>query len=107
MKATNLKRVYFYTFLATLLAAVLSGCATPHTTAAKGLTAYLAYDGKQQQWPRADSALVKADFALPAYVGLPSKPYQVIGFVVNAEPTISGQGLPSWLWTDETRLANA
>ena len=85
----------------------LSSCATPHTTTSTGMTSYLAYDGKQQSWPRGSSTLAKTDFAVPAYLGLPSKPYQLVGYVVNAEPTIHGHGLPEWIWTDETRLANA
>ena len=90
-----------------LLAMGVMGCATTYTTSSTGYTAFLAYEGKQSNWPQAPSVLTKVDFAVPAYLGLPSKPYRVIGLIVNDEPEISGKGLPSWLWTDETRLANA
>lgn len=83
------------------------GCATPHTTSSPGFTDFLAFEGTQASWPRATSSLVKSDFAVPAYLGLPSKPYRVIGFVVNSEPIVGDEGLPAWLWSDETRLANA
>src|SRR5262249_9668061 len=63
--------------------------------------------GKQQSWPRSPSSLTKTDFTIPVYMGLPSKPYEVIGFVVNSEPLLSGNGLSEWLWSDETRLGNA
>jgi hypothetical protein len=90
-----------------MLAVGLLGCATPHTTTSTGYTAFLAYEGKQSSWPQAASTLTEADFAVPAYLGLPPRAYRVIGLIVNDEPEISGKGLPSWLWTDETRLANA
>jgi hypothetical protein len=85
----------------------LLGCVTPHTTSSEGFTGFLAYEGSQSGWPRAASALMKSDFAVPAYLGLPSRPYRVIGFVVNDEPIVGDQGLPPWVWSDETRLANA
>lgn len=91
--------------VALLVAAGLSGCATTYTTTAKGPTSFLAYEGKQQRWPRADSALIKSGFAVPAYQGLPSRSYQILGFVVTSDSPISG--VPSWIWGEETRLANA
>jgi hypothetical protein len=90
-----------------MLIPVLSGCATTYTTTSKGFTGFLVFDGNQVSWPRASSSLTEVNFALPVYLGLPSKPYRVLGFVVDAEPKIGDQTLPSWLWTDETRLANA
>ena len=93
--------------MAVTAAAVLSGCATPHSTESKGLTSFLTYEGQQQRWPRAESTLVRADFAVPAYQGLPQKAYQIIGLVVPADAPIVGQSVPGWLWNNETRLANA
>jgi hypothetical protein len=90
--------------LSVALAASLMGCATPHTTTSKGMTDYLAYSGKQEKWPRSNSALIKTDFAVPAYLGLPAKNYQIIGFVV---PSKGWEGLPQLMWSDETRMANA
>ena len=100
MNAANWKSILFLAGLTAVL-----GCATPHTTTSKGFTGYLAYDGKQQSWPRGSSTLVKMDFAVPAYLGLPSKAYRIVGFVVITEPSMSG--LPDWMWSDETRMANA
>lgn len=88
-----------------LVAAGLSGCATTYSTTSKGPTSYLAYDGKQQRWPRGESALVKSSFTVPAYQGLPPKAYTIHGVVTTSDSPVSG--VPSWMWGDETRLANA
>jgi hypothetical protein len=84
-----------------------AGCATPYRTRSTGFTGFLAYEGPQSRWPTSASALTQTDFALPVYLGLPAKAYRVVGFVVSAEPLGDEQKLPGWLWTDETRLANA
>ena len=107
MKAANLNRVCLLVMTSGMMAAGLLGCATAHTTSSTGYTAFLAFEGKQSSWPQAASALTEVDFAVPVYLGLPPRAYQVIGLIVNDEPEINGKGLPSWLWTDETRLANA
>jgi hypothetical protein len=86
---------------------IFAGCATPYTTRSKGFTGFLAYEGTQSKWPTSSSALTEPDFAVPAYLGLPAKPYRVIGFVVSDEPLADDKKLPVWLWSDETRLANA
>ena len=83
-----------------------SGCATPHTTSSKGFTGFLAYEGNQSRWPTSSSALTEVDFAIPVYLGLPPRAYRVVGFVVSSEP-LGSEKLPAWLWSDETRLANA
>lgn len=83
----------------------LSGCATTYSTTSKGPTSFLAYDGKQQRWPRGESALVKSSFSVPAYQGLPPKAYTIHGVVTTSDSPVSD--VPSWMWGDETRLANA
>jgi hypothetical protein len=88
-----------------LLAAGLSGCATTYSTTSKGPTSFLAYDGKQQRWPRGESALVKSSFTVPAYQGLPPNAYTIQGVVATSDSPVAGA--PSWMWGDETRLANA
>ncbi|MCG3147553.1 MAG: hypothetical protein PCFJNLEI_00993 [Verrucomicrobiae bacterium] len=93
--------------LIVLLIGLVTGCATPYTTKSKGLTSFLAYEGNQSKWPTSSSALTEVDFAIPAYLGLPAKPYRVLGFVVSAEPLANDERFPVWLWSDETRLANA
>ena len=103
----SMKAVLPRLLLTGLLACSVFGCATPHTTRSTGFTGFLAFEGTQLNWPRASSSLIKADFAVPAYLGLPSRSYRVIGFVVNTEPEVGKEGLPAWLWSDETRLANA
>ena len=94
--------------LATLAALIgLTGCATTYTTASKGFTGFIAYEGNQPKWPTSSSALTEVDFAIPVYLGLPAKSYRVLGFVVSDEPISNDKKLPAWLWSDETRLANA
>lgn len=93
--------------LSFLFVAILAGCATPYKTKSKGFTAFIGYDGPQSKWPTSTSALKEVDFAVPAYLGLPPMQYKVIGFIVSDEPMTEEQRLPSWLWSDETRLANA
>ena len=81
MKAANLNRVCLLVMTSGMLAAGLLGCATSHTTTSTGYTAFLAFEGKQSSWPQAPSALTQVDFAVPAYLGLPPKPYRVIGLI--------------------------
>jgi hypothetical protein len=108
VKTTQSKSFFRFAWLSVVLASGLLGCATPHTTESKGMTGYLAYDGKQDNWPRNSSSLTKVDFAVPAYLGLPPKPYRILGFVVNTAPSLGAQAaLPEWMWSDETRMANA
>jgi hypothetical protein len=107
MNTTKRSRVFYFVLLGGMLAAVLLGCATPHTTSSTGYTGFLVFEGKQSNWPQAPSVLTKMDFAVPAYLGLPPKSYRVIGLIVNDEPEISGKGLPSWLWTNDSTLLRA
>lgn len=93
-------------FAACLVTAVV-GCATPYTTSSKGFTGFIAYEGNQSKWPVSASALTQVDFSVPVYLGLPARPYRVVGFVVSDEPISDDKKLPPWLWSDETRLANA
>ena len=78
-------------FVSLLAILSLTGCATPHTTASRGFTGFIAYEGRQSTWPTSSAALTEVDFAIPAYLGLPSKSYHVIGFVVSEEPLSSEQ----------------
>jgi len=100
----TIKQIIPNLFLAAIL---VTGCATPYTTQSKGFTGFLAYEGVQSKWPTSSSALTQVDFAIPAYLNLPARPYRVIGFVVSTEPLANDEKLPVWLWGDETRLANA
>ena len=44
--------------------------------------AFLRYEGAQS-WPTGDKAEVVADFAVPIYFGLPSRPYTVLGRIYD------------------------
>jgi len=47
---------------------------------------YLKYEGTQK-WPTGDRAQIISDFSVPIYLGLPSKPYKVIGRVYDDRTT--------------------
>jgi hypothetical protein len=55
-----------------------------------GDTAFLGYEG-DQNWPAGDNAQVLSDFAVPIYIGLPTKRYQVLGRIID--PRGSGIGV--------------
>ena len=44
--------------------------------------AFTRYEGSQD-WPTADRAQIISDFAVPIYLGLPNKPYKVLGRVYD------------------------
>ncbi len=54
---------------------LLVGCATGDFTA---------YNHIQWNWPTAPGALVRTQYAVPVYCGLPARPYIVLGYM-NAE----------------------
>ncbi len=47
-----------------------------------GDAAFLTYEGTQT-WPRSDHAQIISDFAVPIYLGLPNKPYKVLGRIYD------------------------
>jgi hypothetical protein len=47
-----------------------------------GDAAFLRYEGAQS-WPTGQGAQIISDFAVPIYMGLPSKPYKVLGRVYD------------------------
>ena len=47
---------------------------------------FLKYEGTQQ-WPTGDRAQVISDFSVPIYLGLPNKPYKVLGRVYDDRTT--------------------
>jgi hypothetical protein len=48
--------------------------------------AFLSYSGTQN-WPTGDKAMLISDFAVPIYLGLPGKPYKVLGRVYDERTT--------------------
>jgi hypothetical protein len=46
---------------------------------------YTPYSGNQLDWPVADGAHVKIQSGIPFYLGLPDKPYQVLGSLVAVD----------------------
>ena len=87
------------------LAIVAGGCSIPPspTSSDPGHTEFLTYEGKQERWPTAEGALVERGYAPPIYQGLPSKPYTILGRIVNSELNPVGHGIAQGLWTDRHR----
>lgn len=78
------------------LIAILACTATPVVAQEAGKkfhdAAFLRYEG-QQQWPTGEGAQIVSDFAVPVYLGLPTKPYKVLGRVYDERT--SGLGVVS------------
>ena len=51
-----------------------------------GDAAFLRYEGTQS-WPTGQGAQIISDFAVPIYLGLPNKPYKVLGRVYDDRTT--------------------
>ena len=47
---------------------------------------FLKYEG-MQKWPTADRTQIISDFSVPIYLGLPSRPYKVLGRVYDDRTT--------------------
>jgi hypothetical protein len=47
---------------------------------------FLKYEGTQR-WPTSDHAQIISDFSVPVYLGLPNKPYKVLGRVYDDRTT--------------------
>jgi hypothetical protein len=71
--------------LAALAAGVLPARAQDPTKKF-GDAAFLRYEGAQS-WPTGQGAQIISDFAVPIYLGLPSRPYKVLGRVYDDRTT--------------------
>jgi hypothetical protein len=67
-----------------LTALILSGCA---------IADFTPYSGGQQNWPTAPGAFVKTAYAVPAYLGYPNRPYNVIGYLDATTAPIRRRGV--------------
>jgi hypothetical protein len=61
-----------YLILVGLSLLFLSGCAN---------SSFMAYSGAQQNWPTAAGGFVDTSGAVPAYFGLPHRPYTILGYL--------------------------
>ena len=65
-----------------VLAVGLVGGGNALWAAKTGSTEFEAFQGKQD-WPVAESATILTEYAVPVYVGLPPKPYTVLGRITD------------------------
>ena len=63
---------------------LLSGCA---------IADFTPYSGRQQNWPTAPGAFVKTEYVVPAYLGYPSRPYNVVGYLDATTAPIRRRGV--------------
>lgn len=66
------------------LALFLSSCATADFTP---------YAGAQRSWPTGQGAFVATQYAVPAYYGLPPRPYTVLGYLDATTAPIRRRGV--------------
>jgi hypothetical protein len=69
-------------FLSAVL--VLLGCA---------IADFTPYSGGQQNWPTAPGSFVKTNYVVPAYLGYPDRPYNVIGYLDATTAPIRRRGV--------------
>ena len=70
-----------------------------------GDTRFLNYEG-DQRWPTAESAESIGGFAVPIYVGLPTRPYKVLGRIYDPRATgiaIVGRAFAEGLFSEADR----
>jgi hypothetical protein len=72
--------------VAAVLAAGAAGAGAQDGGKKFGDAAFLRYEGAQS-WPTGPGAQIISDFAVPIYLGLPSKPYKVLGRVYDDRTT--------------------
>jgi hypothetical protein len=66
---------------------------------------FLTFEGTQQ-WPTGDRAQVISDFSVPIYLGLPNKPYKVLGRVYDDRTTgigVVGRAFSEGLFSEKDR----
>jgi hypothetical protein len=66
---------------------------------------FLKYEGSQR-WPTADRAQIISDFSVPIYLGLPNKPYKVLGRVYDDRTTgmgVVGRAFSEGLFSEKDR----
>jgi hypothetical protein len=72
--------------VAAVLAAGAAGAGAQDGGKKFGDAAFLRYEGAQS-WPTGQGAQIISDFAVPIYLGLPSRPYKVLGRVYDDRTT--------------------
>ncbi len=71
-----------------------------------GDTSFMGYEGKQD-WPTNDKAQVIKDYAVPIYVGFPTKHYKVLGRIYDARTQgieIIGRAFDEGLNSEKNRM---
>jgi hypothetical protein len=67
--------------------------------------AFLRYEGVQN-WPQGSGAQIISDFAVPIYLGLPARPYKVLGRIYDGRTSgigVMGRALAEGLFPERDR----
>jgi hypothetical protein len=94
--------------IAVLAVVVVLGCgAVAHAQDAKkfGDAVFLKYEGTQS-WPTGDRAQSISDYAVPIYLGLPSKRYKVVGRIYDERTSgmgVVGRAFAEGLFSEKDR----
>jgi len=70
-----------------------------------GDTRFMAYEG-DQRWPTAEAAESVSGFSVPIYVGLPTRPYKVLGRIYDPRATglaVVGRAFAEGLFSEADR----
>lgn len=54
---------------------------------------FTAYEGAQQQWKTAPGAFAKSGYAVPVYYSVPSRPYNVLGYIDATTAPVRRRGV--------------
>ena len=99
-----MKRVYLLIPLLALVMLTLS-CASSGKGGKFGDAAFIGYQGVQR-WPTGNSAQVITDFAVPIYIGLPDRHYEVLGRIYDdrrSGVSIVGRAFAEGLFSERDR----
>jgi hypothetical protein len=89
----------------TLLVVPLWSAAEGENESKFGDTRFIGYEGAQN-WPVSNSSQIIKEFAVPIYIGLPTKRYRVLGRIVGTQNSGLGvmtRAFAEGLWSEKDR----
>jgi hypothetical protein len=103
-----MREVTMKVLVAALVAVLACGAVTVSAQEAGkkfGDAKFLTFEGTQK-WPTGDRAQIISDFSVPIYLGLPNKPYKVLGRVYDDRTTgigVVGRAFSEGLFSEKDR----
>ncbi|CAG0968481.1 hypothetical protein MYXO_01161 [Myxococcaceae bacterium] len=99
------RRLLLVLLLAGSAACVDAASAVDRSDAAFGDAHFISYEG-DQKWPTAPGTETIGSFAVPIYIGLPTRPYRVIGRIYDPRTTgigVVGRVFAEGLFSEKNR----